>query len=738
MTNSERRVGLVKKLLDPPGQARPDWRIYAELATRLGFRDGFRWQSAAEVYDEYAACTTGRACDVSGISHQRLRDQGSLQWPEPASESVADAGAGRQPPKRLYEDLQVKTASGRSRFAPTEHQAPADPTDSEYSLTLTTGRLADHWHTLSRTGKSTWLSADSGPFVALNPGDAERAGLEAGAEARVRSRRGEALLTVELDPSLSPGVAFAPFHWGALHAAAGKGTVNALSHDSVDPTSKQPELKAIAVAVEPVAGKAVARRPRPRQRPRRLVVVGTGMAGLATVEELLGRDPDGWRVTMLGEEPGPVYNRIKLSRLLAGECGPEDLDVRPLDWYAANGIDLRGGCAAAALDLEGHAVIDATGSRHSYDALVLATGSRAATPPIPGCDLPRVGVFRTWSDVSALTSASAVAGQRAVVLGGGLLGLEAAAGLRRRGAEVTVVEPAPRLMSRQLDATAARMLRLALRDRGVEVRLGTSVEEIRLRSVWLSDGARLPSDLVVIAAGIRPEVSLARAAGLDVDRGIVVDDTLRTDEASVWAVGECAQHRESVYGLWAPLAEQARVAGAVIAGDPACFRPQVNATVLKIADIDLYAGGISEPDPTHDEIEHRDTRRGTYRRLVLAGERLVGATLVGEIGDAARCTAALRSGAAVDPDLLEPGVTIVSEDPERIVCSCNGVSLAEIDAAIDAHGLTSVAEIAAVTKASTGCGGCGHDLRRILAKSRSSDRNSVETEATPLPARITA
>jgi ferredoxin-nitrate reductase len=304
MTNSERRVGLVRRLLDPPGEARADWEIYAGLARALGYGAAFAWSSAAEVYDEYAACTAGRPCDVSGVSHERLRREGSVQWPAPAA--LEHDGT-----PRLYADRRVPTPDGRARFAATPHAGPAEVADGDWPLLLTTGRLADQWHTMSRTGKSATLRASAGtPTVTMHPDDAP--GIADGDEVRVVSRRGTVVLRAAFDPTIPRGTAFAPFHFGALHAPPGAGALNGVSHASVDPTSKQPELKAMAVRVERMRGAAA---PRPRAA-QRLVVVGTGMAALATVEEVLRRDPR-WSVTMLGEECGPVYNRMLLSKLLA-------------------------------------------------------------------------------------------------------------------------------------------------------------------------------------------------------------------------------------------------------------------------------------------------------------------------------------------------------------------------------------------------------------------------------------
>ena len=718
MTSSERRVGLVRRLVEPPGEARPDWEITAGLARALGYGDAFAWSSSADVYAEFAACTAGRPCDVSGLSHERLRREGSVQWPAPAAE--------RDGTVRLYEGGRVPTPDGRARFAPTPHAAPADAVGEDWPLLLTTGRLADQWHTMTRTGKSAALRAAAGtPTVSVHPDDAP--GIAAGDRVRVSSRRGEVLLTAALDPTLPRGVAFAPFHFGALHAPAGAGQLNDTVSTAIDPISKQPELKAVAVRLAPAGSQPAARRP----HARRLVIAGTGMAGLAVAEEVLRRDP-AWRITMLGEEPGPAYNRILLSRLLAGECGPGALELRPRAWYEARGIDLRGGCPAVAIDTAGRAVTDAAGAVHGYDALVLATGSRAFVPPIPGSE--HAHVFRTRADVDALGAALPGA-REAVVLGGGLLGLEAAAGLRAHGLRVTVAEPAPHLMARQLDAGAAAMLERTLAARGIASLTGRTASAIEAGAVRLDDGSELAADLVVIAAGVRPEVSLARAAGLPVGRAIEVDDTMRAGAPGVFAVGECAEHRGTVHGVWAPLAEQAKVAGAAIAGDPSAFHPVASATTLKVAGIDLYAGGELTGD---DEVTLRDTRRGVYRRLVLRGDRLVGATLLGDVADARRCTAALRADAPLDEALLLPGAPAdpVELSDDALVCSCNQVTAGEIRAAIRARGLTTVVQVANATRASTGCGGCTGEVGALVQ--RSSAGNTRDQVAKPRPATIGA
>jgi ferredoxin-nitrate reductase len=706
MTSSERRVGLVRAALAPPGEARPDWAIFAGLARELGFGDRFAWPDAAAAFDEFAACTAGRPCDLSGVSHERLRREGSIQWPCPA-------GPDGSPTERLYADRRFPTPDGRARFAPTPHDGPAEPPDDDHPLLLTTGRVAEHWHTLTRTGKSAALRAAAGePRFELHPDDAAAAGVADGERARIVSRRGSATARVTVTTGIPRGVAFVPFHWGALHAAAGAGTVNATTHSATDPVSHQPELKALAARVEPAESRSA---PAARAARRRVVIVGTGMSALAVVEELLRRRPaEDWRIVMLGEEPGPAYNRILVSKLLAGACGPGDLVLKPAAWYAQHRVDVRGGCPAVAIDPDGRVVTDVAGGRHPYDTLVVATGSRPFVPPISGADLPHVHALRTLTDVDAIAAATPAA-RAAVVVGGGLLGLEAAAALRARGVATTVVELADRLMAQQLDGGAAAMLSRGIADLRLTAELARSVAAIEPGAVRLDDGRELPADLVVIAAGVRPETSVARASGLECQRGVLVDDAMRTSAPGILATGECAEHRGTVYALWAPLAEQARVAAATVAGDPAAFLGATPATTLKVAGVDVFAGGAAAGEGGDDEIVLSDSRRGTYRKLVLRDDRLRGALLVGDLGDARRLSELLRTDGAVPDELLTAsGGPPEPPAPDGIVCSCNQVTRGEIDDAIRARALRTVAQVGNATGAGTGCGSCAHDVQALL------------------------
>jgi ferredoxin-nitrate reductase len=712
MTNSERGVSLVQRALPAPGLALPDWQIFARVGRALGHRDAFDWPNAAAVFDEYAATTAGRLCDVTGISHARLRREGVLQWPCPGRAEGKEVHPGTP---RLYASGPLPTPSGRARLAPTPHAAPADRVNDHFPLLLTTGRLPGQWHTMTRTGKSPELMGrDREPFVELHPADAERAGVTGGMRVRLVSRRGIATVKARVVETLPEGVAFAPFHWGALHLAAGESPVNEITSTALDPVSKQAELKASAIRVEPL----------PRSRPAvggaapRTVVVGGGMAGLAVVEQLLAHGASGRSVTLVGAEPELPYDRIKLSHALAGEAAPDQLTLREASWFAERGVEMRAGIAAVGLDLDARTAELSDGSTAEFDRFVLATGSQPALPPIDGLHRRGVHPFRSLRDVARILAAPAGAAP-AIVVGGGLLGLEAARGLQARGHQVRVLHIADRLMEQQLDTLGAGLLERRLRGLGIEVTLRAVTTAIagngRVEAVRLADGTELEASLVVIATGIRPDIGLARAAGLDVARGVIVDDELRTSAPGGWAVGECAEHRGVVYGLWAPLLRHAKTAAAVMSGKPGSFHGAVPATTLKVMGIDLFCAGRVDPRDGEEQLLSLNSRKGRYRKLVLAGDRLVGAVLLGNLDEAPALRRLVEDGGIVPPEFLEE--TIRAAPPiEGVVCSCAAVTREQIDAAIQAGGLERVSEVARVTGSCTGCGSCRPQIERILAE----------------------
>ncbi len=387
-------------------------------------------------------------------------------------------------------------------------------------------------------------------------------------------------------------------------------------------------------------------------RRERLVVVGNGMAGIRAVEEVLARAPGGFDITVFGAEPHFAYNRIMLSPVLAGEKSFDDIVSHGADWYAKAGVDLRRSVPVSGIDADAREVVTGAGERTFYDKLILATGSHPVMLPLPGADLDGVVSFRDAFDVDRMVVAAGRGG-RAVVIGGGLLGLEAANGLMARGMKVTVIHLMPGLMERQLDDEAGRMLRHELEGRGIEVVTGAVTEAIlgtdRVTGVKLKFGPEIEADLVVMAVGVRPNADLARASGLVVDRGVVVDDEMRTSDRHIFAVGECVQHRGACYGLVAPLYDMAAVLAGTLAGQRAAYVPAATATRLKVTGIDLFSAGDFAPAEDREDIVLRDPGRGVYRRLVLRNDRLIGAVLYGDTVDGAFFFDLIQSGTDTAP-----------------------------------------------------------------------------------------
>ncbi|PLP99691.1 assimilatory nitrite reductase large subunit [Cupriavidus pauculus] len=369
----------------------------------------------------------------------------------------------------------------------------------------------------------------------------------------------------------------------------------------------------------------------------RLVVVGNGMAAMRTVEELLKLAPDLYDITVFGAEPHGNYNRILLSPVLAGEKTVDDIMLNTRDWYTQNGIELLAGDPVVAIDRPRRTVRSASGREVHYDRLLLATGSKPFIIPVPGHTLDGVIAFRDIQDVETMLHA-ARNHRHAVVIGGGLLGLEAANGLMRQGMDVTVVHLADSLMERQLDKPAAELLKLALERKGLRFLLSAQTAGIlgedRVTGVLFKDGVRIPADLVVMTAGVRPNIELATGAGLRCERAIVVDDTLQTFDPRIYAVGECVQHRNATFGLVAPIWDQARVCAAHLAGaGHRRYVQQATATKLKVTGVDLYSAGDFIGADGSEDLVLRDPRRGVYKRLVLQDGRLVGAVLYGDVKD---------------------------------------------------------------------------------------------------------
>jgi nitrite reductase (NADH) large subunit len=463
----------------------------------------------------------------------------------------------------------------------------------------------------------------------------------------------------------------------------------------------------------------------------RLLIVGNGMAPGRMLENLLEKAPGRYDITIFNAEPRVNYDRIMLSPVLSGEKSYEQIVIHGDGWYINNGITLHKGTRVTGIDRTAKTITTDNGLTEPYDKLVIATGSVPFIIPVPGHNLPGVLSYRDLDDVDAMILAAKARGS-AVVIGGGLLGLEAAAGLSEQGMDVTVVHIMPTLMERQLDASAGYLLKKAIEERGIKVMTGANTKAIigngKVEGVELEDGTVIPASLVVMAVGIRPNAALGKLADLTVNRGIVVDDQMRTSDPDIFALGECVEHRGATYGLVAPLYDMAGVLAKTLVDEPAAYNGSVTATKLKVTGINLFSAGDFAEAKDREEIVLRDAARGVYKRLVLKDNKIIGTVLYGEVEDGAWFFQLLRDSADI-ADLretlifgqgfaggapLDPMAAVAALPDEAEICGCNGVCKSKITGAITSKGLTSLEEVRAVTKASASCGSCTGLVEKLI------------------------
>ncbi|UXR78123.1 MULTISPECIES: nitrite reductase large subunit NirB [unclassified Staphylococcus] len=459
----------------------------------------------------------------------------------------------------------------------------------------------------------------------------------------------------------------------------------------------------------------------------KLLMIGNGMAGVRTIEEILERDPDKFDITIIGKEPYPNYNRIMLSNILQNKMTVEETIMNPYEWYEEHNIQLITGDKVIKINREEQNVETESGRVVSYDQMIIATGSDSFILPIDGSRLDGVVGFRTIDDTEKMLE-TAKTKKKAIVIGGGLLGLECARGLVDQGMDVTVVHLAEWLMEVQLDRKAGGLLKADLEKQGIKFELQANTQEIigesHVEGIRLSDGRVLDADMVVMAVGIRPVTKEARAAGLEIGRGIVVDDFMKTSDPNIYAVGECAEHRSKVYGLVAPLYDQGKVLADHITGQPTeGYQGSTTFTSLKVSGCDLFsAGRITE----NEDVRGIETFNGVdniYKKIFVQDKKIVGAVLYGDTEEGNRFYNMMKKGDTIDEYTLVSilhkagevdAISVADMDDDETICGCNGISKGVIVNAIKEHGLTSVADVTRVTKAGNSCGKCKGQIGELL------------------------
>ena len=706
MTNADRRVSLLEKAVDAPGEALPDVEILLRFARAMGWQEQFAYDSPSDIFAEHARLTAGTDIDITGLSHYLLSRIGPVQWPFPAGSTAQDS---QFRDRRLYTDHRFATADGKAVLHAVDYHAPAEVPDSTFPLVLTTGRIRDQWHTMTKTGQVARLREHiDSPFCEIHPDDAAARGIRDQDMVTVKTRRGEIQVPATLTSDIRQGVIFAPMHWGKRGSVA-DARVNNATHDTVDSRSKQPELKHSAASVAPL------RHPR-----RRIVIIGAGAAAIAFARAHRKFNQTD-EITMLSREPELVYNRVLLPMYIMGVYGWSDLLVAGANELNALAVRLLPGMEAQTLEPQQRRVKTRNGESIPYDALVLATGSEPTitwTGPLPANG---VHTLRSRSNADAILREAAGGGAVAII-GGGILGVELAAALCDKGLAVTLVHRSARLLTRQLDDQAAVYLRCELESRGIVVKLNAHLAGIqgleRPQRIRLSTGEHIDVGMVVFATGIHPRIELARHSGLHCEVGIKVDEFMRTNIPDIYAIGECAEYQNAMVGTTDGAQAHAQALAEYLRGNSyAPCRIPVPAAVVKIPGFQLAAAGEVMPASAEtDVITFDDPRRRLYQKCLIYQDRLVGVITVGDSSRFAEYHNLIQRGTELEhlrDTLLRPGATAGKQLSGRIICSCNQVDEQTIK---DAGKINAdPAAIAKSTKAGTSCGSCRPEIRRILA-----------------------
>jgi ferredoxin-nitrate reductase len=707
MTNSERRISLLDKIIDPPGEALPDATIICALAKKMGFH-GFDYKDPAAIFREHAELTAGTSIDISGLGYGILKNERSVQWPYPP-------GAKDKGTERLFTDRQFLTPSKKAHFHAPPDEIHSELPDGDYPLILTTGRIRDQWHTMTRTGKVGKLCQHiPQSTLQIHPADAQTLAIKDGDIVSVESRRGDVRVPAQLSDNIKKGAVFLPMHWGRL-SGSDLNRANNLTNNLVDKISKEPDFKYCAVRV----GKY-------KKKKETIVIVGAGAGAHGFVRSYRELNQDD-ELIIFSKEDLPFYNRVQLPDYISGTQTWEQLIRMTDDEEDDHAITLHRGVSITRIDPGTRLLTDSTGRQTAYDTLILATGSRAALPKqVP----PLEGIFTLRSRPDADRFKKQVPpGGHVVIVGGGLLGLELAASLREMeemAISVSVIHRSSRFLDRALDALASQLLHEEIVDQGCHVYYSDEVQlfygQTKLTGIRLRSGRVLDCDALVFAIGTVPNIEIARTAGLEHRRGLLVDGYLRTSDPHIHAIGEIAEFQGNLYGFTAAAEQQAAVLARYLHGDIASsYKGTVPMNIIKIHGFDLCSIGIPECPNTqeYEEIVFIDKARRYYKKCIIHQDRLVGAILVGdkeefrEFSDwitnrtelSEKRLQLLRSGAKSEPVL------------GKLVCTCNNVGIGNLQQKI-AGGCTDLATLCTTTGAGTGCGSCRPEVKRILEEAR--------------------
>ncbi|MCF3109720.1 molybdopterin-dependent oxidoreductase [Niabella sp. CC-SYL272] len=710
MTNAERRISYLQKITEAPGEALPDATIICRFAQKMGFK-GFDFESPADIFDEHAALTRGTHIDISNLSYALLQQRRSIQWPFTTAHLDAEDPNMQSGTRRLFEDKRFHTASQRAIIHAFDDQNRSEPLTPEHPLILTTGRIRDQWHTMSKTGKVNKLKqhiAES--FLEIHPADAAARNIGDNDLVEIQSSRGTARVKAKPTHTIKQGVVFMPMHWGKI-LNSDLTRANNLTNNLVDPHSKEPDFKFTAVQV------ALYKKP-----VQKILVIGAGAGACGFVKSYRSLNTDD-SIEVFSKENTPFYNRVLLPDYITGTLQWNGLiKMTAAEEYSHN-IKLHRGVSITHIDRDLKTVTDSNGHIHNYDILILATGSNPAMPK----EIPKMkGIFtmRSRPDADAFKAYIRQQKGRVVIVGAGLLGVELAASLREMHIDVAILNRSSRMMDRQLDALGSQLLYEELTDKGIEIYFNDATERIlgntAVTGILLKSGRTLTCTAIVFAIGTTPNIELARMAGLECKRGVVVDEYLQTSAPGIFAIGEIAEFKGMLYGITAAAEQQAEIAARYLNGDiTRYYNGSLLMNILKMHGTDLCSLGMPEcpNDPAYEEVVFIDKAQRYYKKCIIHNDRLVGAILIGDkqefleyrnlienkIELSEKRLQLLRSGKAPEPVI------------GRLICSCNNIGEGNLINKIK-EGCTDHLQLCQLTGAGMGCGSCKPEVKTVLER----------------------
>ncbi len=715
MTNAERRISYLHKITNAPGEALPDAEIICRFAQKMGYH-GFDYPASADIYAEHVRLTEGTRIDISGLDYNVLREKRSVQWPYPK-------GAAHNGTQRLFTDHHFYTPSGKAIIHSFEDENASSPITPEHPLILTTGRIRDQWHTMSKTGKVSKLKQHiASSFLEIHPEDARQRQIAQDDMVEISNERGTVRVKAKLSSSIKKGVVFLPMHWGKilqrdLHRA------NNLTETLVDPISKQPDLKYAAVQVQ--------RYRKPRQK---IIVIGAGAGACGFVQSYRALNNTD-EITVFNKEALPFYNRVMLPDYISGTQAWEQLVKMTQEEEDAFNITLHQGVSITAIDRQQKIVTDSQGRQHPYDILIMATGSRAAQLK----DAPQLsGIFtmRSRRDADAFTKHVSPDKGKVIIAGGGLLGIELAASLREIGIEVGVIQRTSRLMDRQLDALGSQLLYEELSDRGIEVLYNDEIARFtgvkKLEGIQLKSGRQINCQAVVVAIGTVPNTELAQASQLVCKRGVVVNEYLQTSDPDIFAIGEIAEFNGTLYGITAAAEQQAAIVARYLSGDiSSYYQGSVFMNILKMHGTDICSLGMVEApdDPAYEEVVFIDKAKRYYKKCIIHNDRLMGAILIGDRSEFVEFRELMQHNMELSEKRLELLRSGKKAAPVigPLVCSCGNVGEGNICNKIK-EGHTTLDNLCKASGAGLGCGSCRPEIKAILDKTLSAPAKETQKQ----------